>query len=134
MGPCFFFHKETTEETGPSWQNMPSEWWYNVVRHLSYSDRAALALTCRRLSMIVANRVNWRTIRIERYQCLSDTALMQIGRKKPKHLHFEYCSGEGITEGGKHCFFFQSKGTEEDFSCTGHKSSTDKSCALHNKT
>ncbi|KAM3178703.1 hypothetical protein ACTXT7_002047 [Hymenolepis weldensis] len=91
---------ETTEETGPSWQNMPSEWWYSVVRHLSYSDRAALALTCRRLSMIVANRVNWRTIRIERYQCLSDTALIQIGRKKPKHLHFEYCSGEGITEGG----------------------------------
>ncbi|VDL11017.1 unnamed protein product [Hymenolepis diminuta] len=91
---------ETTEETGPSWQNMPSEWWYSVVRHLSYSDRAALALTCRRLSMIVANRVNWRTIRIERYQRLSDIALMQIGRKKPKHLHFEYCNGEGITEGG----------------------------------
>ncbi|VDN97576.1 unnamed protein product [Rodentolepis nana] len=88
------------EETGPSWQNMPSEWWYGVVRHLSYSDRSALALTCRRLSMIVANRVNWRTIRLERYQHLSDTALMQIGRKKPKHLHFEYCSGEGVTEGG----------------------------------
>nr|CDS33171.1 leucine rich repeats containing F box [Hymenolepis microstoma] len=89
-----------TEESGPSWQNMPSEWWYGVVRHLSYSDRSALALTCRRLSMIVANRVNWRTIRLERYQHLSDTALMQIGRKKPKHLHFEYCSGEGVTEGG----------------------------------
>ncbi|KAM7539657.1 hypothetical protein Aperf_G00000037372 [Anoplocephala perfoliata] len=103
--PSAFSDNQVTEETGLSWQNLPTELWFGIIRYLPYSDRAALARTCRRLSIIVADSSNWRTIRLERHHGLSDAALANIGLKKPQHLHFVYCSGESVTEEGVDTLF-----------------------------
>uniref|UniRef100_A0A5K3F9B1 F-box domain-containing protein n=1 Tax=Mesocestoides corti TaxID=53468 RepID=A0A5K3F9B1_MESCO len=82
------------------WLRLPTELWYHVVRFLPYTDRASLARTCRRLSVIVADRHNWRVIRLDRYQHLTDSGLAKLGRMQPQQLHLTYCRGDAVTTWG----------------------------------
>ncbi|CDS40989.1 leucine rich repeats containing F box [Echinococcus multilocularis] len=82
------------------WLRLPTELWHTIVRLLPYADRASLARTCRKFNVIVADHYNWRIIRLDRYQHLTDSGLAMIGRKKPRQLHFTYCRGDAVTNWG----------------------------------
>ncbi|VDK32565.1 unnamed protein product [Taenia asiatica] len=101
------------------WLRLPTELWHSIVRLLPYADRASLARTCRKFSTIVADRYNWRIIRLDRYQHLTDSGLAMIGRKKPRQLHFTYCRGDAVTNWGIDQLFKGCGGSLESFSFIG---------------
>ncbi|VDM33094.1 unnamed protein product [Hydatigera taeniaeformis] len=101
------------------WLRLPTELWHNIVRLLPYADRASLARTCRKFSVIVADRYNWRIIRLDRYQHLTDSGLAMIGRKKPRQLHLTYCRGDAVTNWGVDQLFMGCGGSLESFSFIG---------------
>ncbi|KAL5111590.1 F-box/LRR-repeat protein 2 [Taenia crassiceps] len=110
---------EDDNTTNLKWLRLPTELWHSIVRLLPYADRASLARTCRKFSTIVADRYNWRIIRLDRYQHLTDTGLAMIGRKKPRQLHFTYCRGDAVTNWGIDQLFKGCGESLESFSFIG---------------